>query len=77
MIVSLRYLLQHPKRIHKFQITDVGDVVRSLPDLMKCRHYKRGKLIWESEVTELPMDNDILEFDGKKEEWFIVKEVVK
>jgi len=74
MIVNLRYMGQHPERVHKFQVTNIGTVVRKLPDMMKYRVYKYGKLKYESIKKELPMDNDLIEYDAVEEEWFIVKE---
>ena len=74
MLVNLRFLLQFPKRVYKFQISIIGCVVKNLPDLMRYRIYKSGKLVFQSHNKELPMRNNIVELDTEIDEWFIAKE---
>jgi len=74
MIINLKYLIQFPNNVYKFQVDSFGDMYREIPDLLKIRIYKKGKLIYTSSDKELPMKNDILEYDIINKNWYIVKE---
>jgi hypothetical protein len=72
MNVPVRYCMEFPVGKKKYHITNLGNMIMELPNMMKKRYYDRNSIYYESKEAFLPRDNDVIEYDSNKKDWYIV-----
>lgn len=76
MYTGLTFIRELIPGISRYIIGNESNLFLTLPDVMTIRYYLHEDKFFESYDKFLPKLHDLLEYDVRTEEWYIIKKVL-